>query len=52
VQLVFLGVLGEYLAAVLEEVRARPHYLVEERINMEAREAGPGAVPSSGCRDR
>jgi dolichol-phosphate mannosyltransferase len=38
VQLVFLGVLGEYLAAVLEEVRARPHYLVEERINLETRE--------------
>jgi glycosyltransferase involved in cell wall biosynthesis len=32
-QLVFLGVLGEYLGAVLDEVRARPHYIVEERIN-------------------
>jgi len=33
VQLVFVGVLGEYLGAVLDEVRARPHYVVEERIN-------------------
>jgi dolichol-phosphate mannosyltransferase len=38
-QLLFLGVLGEYLGAVLDEVRARPHYLVEERINLEPREA-------------
>jgi dolichol-phosphate mannosyltransferase len=32
-QLVFAGVLGEYLGAVLDEVRARPHYIVDERIN-------------------
>jgi dolichol-phosphate mannosyltransferase len=37
-QLVFLGVLGEYLGAVLDEVRARPHYLVAERINLETSE--------------
>ncbi len=33
-QLLFFGVLGEYLGAVLDEVRARPHYVVEERINL------------------
>ena len=51
VQLLFLGVLGEYLGAVLDEVRARPHYIVEERINFEALETG-GAGPSSGPRVR
>jgi dolichol-phosphate mannosyltransferase len=33
-QLLFLGIVGEYLAAVLDEVRGRPHYIVEERINL------------------
>jgi len=40
-QLVFTGVLGEYLGAVLDEVRARPHYIVEERINLP-----PGTGPA------
>jgi polyisoprenyl-phosphate glycosyltransferase len=35
VHLVFLGILGEYLGMVLDEVKARPHYLVEEKINFE-----------------
>jgi dolichol-phosphate mannosyltransferase len=38
-QLLFTGVLGEYLGAVLDEVRARPHYIVEERINLAARDS-------------
>jgi glycosyltransferase involved in cell wall biosynthesis len=28
VQLLFIGVLGEYLARVFEEVKARPHYII------------------------
>jgi dolichol-phosphate mannosyltransferase len=32
-QMVFLGILGEYLGAIFDEVKARPHYIVEERLN-------------------
>ena len=32
-QLVFLGILGEYLGAIFDEVKARPHYIVQERVN-------------------
>jgi dolichol-phosphate mannosyltransferase len=33
-QLIFMGILGEYIAAIFDEVKARPHYIVEEAINM------------------
>ena len=32
VQMVFLGILGEYLWRVLSEVRNKPHYIIEEII--------------------
>jgi dolichol-phosphate mannosyltransferase len=40
-QLVFLGILGEYLAAIFDEVKARPHYIVEERVNFPPRPGAP-----------
>lgn len=40
VQLVFLGVLGEYLGRIYAETRRRPHYLVKE--------IGPDSAPD-GC---
>jgi glycosyltransferase involved in cell wall biosynthesis len=33
IQLVFLGIIGEYIGAIFDEVKHRPHYLVDEKIN-------------------
>jgi len=33
IQLVFMGIIGEYIGAIFDEVKARPHYIVEEKIN-------------------
>ena len=36
VQLILLGIIGEYLGRVYDEVKARPLYLVAEEIGMRA----------------
>ena len=36
VQLVFLGILGIYVGAIYEEVKGRPHYVVERYVNFPA----------------
>jgi dolichol-phosphate mannosyltransferase len=33
IQLVFLGIIGEYIGAIFDEVKGRPHYIIEEKIN-------------------
>lgn len=33
VQLVFMGIFGEYLGCIFDEVKGRPHYIIEEKIN-------------------
>ena len=38
VQLVTLGIIGEYLARIYEEVKARPLYVVAEEIGMDEAE--------------
>jgi polyisoprenyl-phosphate glycosyltransferase len=35
IQLLFLGIIGEYIGAIFDEVKARPLYLIEERVNIE-----------------
>ena len=33
-QLIFIGVLGAYIGGIYEEVKRRPHYIVDEKINI------------------
>ncbi len=44
VQMISLGVLGEYIGRVFAEVKGRPLYLVAERIG-EAQAAEPASAP-------
>jgi polyisoprenyl-phosphate glycosyltransferase len=47
VQLIFLGILGEYLGRVYEEVKARPLFLVREEVGIEP----PASVPQRARSD-
>lgn len=35
VQLIFTGILGVYIGGIFEEVKARPHYVVDEAVNFD-----------------
>jgi dolichol-phosphate mannosyltransferase len=41
VQLIAIGVIGEYLGRVYDEVKRRPLYVVRDRVNMVAAELHP-----------
>jgi dolichol-phosphate mannosyltransferase len=38
VQLIFMGILGAYIGGIYDEVKRRPHYLVDEAINLKVDE--------------
>ncbi len=53
VQLLFLGIVGEYLGRVLDEVQARPRYLVDELVNFpDASERAPREPVARAARER
>ncbi|HEX7669432.1 MAG TPA: glycosyltransferase family 2 protein [Polyangiaceae bacterium] len=35
IQLIFLGIIGEYIGAIFDEVKARPIYIVDEKTNID-----------------
>jgi glycosyltransferase involved in cell wall biosynthesis len=52
-QLLFLGIVGEYLGRVLDEVQARPRYLVDELVNFpDADDAAIREPATASARER
>jgi dolichol-phosphate mannosyltransferase len=51
IQLVTLGIVGEYVGKVYDEVRRRPTFVVAERFEAEDDAPGTVAVPEPGARD-
>ncbi len=42
IQLFFMGIMGAYIGAIFDEVKARPHYIVQERVNFDSSGQGTG----------
>lgn len=51
IELIAIGIIGEYVGRIYDEVKGRPLYLVRARRNMPDVDGGPGTAPSVGVRD-
>jgi glycosyltransferase involved in cell wall biosynthesis len=43
--MISLGIIGEYIAKIYEEVKRRPHYLVSEMVNVDSTHDAPQSAP-------
>ncbi|MGI9020327.1 MAG: glycosyltransferase family 2 protein, partial [Solirubrobacterales bacterium] len=48
IQLITVGIIGEYLGRVYDEVKARPLYVVRRRVNVAVPEGGSSEAPQGG----